>query len=102
MPSALNAADPHAALQREDRGRRARPARPSDVHASRTTTIPELVALSVSTGFSRFPVCGTDLDDVVGVVHVKDVYRVPFDERTSATVGVGHDRAVRRARERAT
>jgi CBS domain containing-hemolysin-like protein len=49
--------------------------------------IPELVALSVSTGFSRFPVCGTDLDDVVGVVHVKDVYSVPFDERESATVG---------------
>jgi CBS domain containing-hemolysin-like protein len=49
--------------------------------------IPELVALSLSTGFSRFPVCGTDLDDVVGVVHVKDVYRVPFEERTSATVG---------------
>jgi CBS domain containing-hemolysin-like protein len=49
--------------------------------------IPELVALSVSTGSSRFPVCGTDLDDVVGVVHVKDVYRLPFDERSSATVG---------------
>ncbi len=49
--------------------------------------IPELVTLSVSTGFSRFPVCGTDLDDVVGVVHVKDVYRVPFDERASVTVG---------------
>jgi CBS domain containing-hemolysin-like protein len=49
--------------------------------------IPELVALSLSTGFSRFPVCGTDLDDVVGVVHVKDVYSVPFEERTTATVG---------------
>jgi CBS domain containing-hemolysin-like protein len=49
--------------------------------------IPELVALSVSTGFSRFPVCGTDLDDVVGVVHVKDVFSVPFDLRESATVG---------------
>jgi CBS domain containing-hemolysin-like protein len=49
-------------------------------------SIPDLVSLSVSTGNSRFPVCGTDLDDVVGVVHVKDVYRVPFDERSSATV----------------
>jgi len=49
--------------------------------------IPELVTLAVSTGYSRFPVCGTDLDDVVGVVHVKDVYRVPFDERASVTVG---------------
>jgi CBS domain containing-hemolysin-like protein len=49
--------------------------------------IPELVTLAVSTGYSRFPVCGTDLDDVVGVVHVKDVYRVPFEERASVTVG---------------
>lgn len=50
------------------------------------TTVPDLVALSVSTGFSRFPVCGADLDDVVGVVHVKDVYRVPFERRASSTV----------------
>jgi CBS domain containing-hemolysin-like protein len=49
-------------------------------------TIPDLVSNAVSTGFSRFPVCGTDLDDVVGVVHVKDVYRLPFDERATATV----------------
>jgi CBS domain containing-hemolysin-like protein len=49
-------------------------------------TVPELVALSLSTGFSRFPVCGTDLDDVVGVVHVKDTYRLPFEERETATV----------------
>ncbi len=50
------------------------------------TTVPELVSLSVATGFSRFPVCGTDLDDVVGVVHVKDAYRVPFEDRATATV----------------
>jgi CBS domain containing-hemolysin-like protein len=50
-------------------------------------TIPEVVALSLSTGFSRFPVCGTDLDDVVGVVHVKDVYRVPFEDRSTVSIG---------------
>jgi CBS domain containing-hemolysin-like protein len=49
-------------------------------------SIAELVALSVSTGFSRFPVCGTDPDDVVGVVHVKDVYRLPVEQRAMATV----------------
>jgi CBS domain containing-hemolysin-like protein len=32
-------------------------------------------------------VCGADLDDVVGVVHVKDVYRVPIGEREHTTVG---------------
>jgi len=49
-------------------------------------TIPTLIARSLETGFSRFPVCGTDLDDVVGVVHVKDVYRIPAPDRASAPV----------------
>ena len=49
-------------------------------------SIPTLVSLSLTTGFSRFPVCGTDLDDVVGVVHVKDVYRIPVNDRAGATV----------------
>ncbi|MEY2403964.1 MAG: magnesium and cobalt exporter, family, partial [Acidimicrobiaceae bacterium] len=49
-------------------------------------TIPTLISRSLETGFSRFPVCGTDLDDVVGVVHVKDVYRLPVNRRAEATV----------------
>ncbi len=49
-------------------------------------TIAELIERSMSTGFSRFPVCRDDLDDVVGVVHVKDVYRLPYERRASATV----------------
>jgi CBS domain containing-hemolysin-like protein len=49
-------------------------------------TIPTLIARSLETGYSRFPVCGMDLDDIVGVVHVKDVYRIPIDQRTEATV----------------
>jgi len=49
-------------------------------------TIPTLIARSLETGFSRFPVCGTDLDDIVGVVHVKDVYRLPVEQRPNATV----------------
>ncbi len=48
--------------------------------------IAELVATSVATGLSRFPVCGDDLDEVVGVVHVKDVYRVPAPERPATSV----------------
>jgi CBS domain containing-hemolysin-like protein len=32
-------------------------------------------------------VCGVDLDDVVGVVHVKDVYRIDPNARSTATVG---------------
>jgi len=49
-------------------------------------TLAELVARAVETGHSRFPVTGSDIDDVVGVVHVKDVYRVAIDERASTEV----------------
>jgi CBS domain containing-hemolysin-like protein len=41
---------------------------------------------AVATGHSRFPVVGADLDDVRGVVHVKDVYRVPYEERAARPV----------------
>ena len=50
------------------------------------SSISDLVALARSTGHSRFPVVGADLDDVRGVVHVKDVYRVPSDERSQRSI----------------
>jgi CBS domain containing-hemolysin-like protein len=49
-------------------------------------TIADLVRVSVTTGYSRFPVCRDDLDDVVGTVHVKDVYRLPIEGRSQAKV----------------
>lgn len=49
-------------------------------------TAADLVDLSLRSGHSRFPVCRDDLDTVVGVVHVKDVYRVSIDERATAPV----------------
>ena len=49
-------------------------------------TVAGLAARAVATGHSRFPVVGADLDDVRGVVHVKDVYRIPFAERATAPV----------------
>lgn len=48
--------------------------------------VAQLVQLSVETGYSRFPIYGTDLDDVRGVVHVRRAHRVPRAER--ATTGV--------------
>lgn len=51
------------------------------------TTVEELAGVSVATGFSRFPVIGADLDDVVGVVTVKSIYEVPADQRATTTVG---------------
>ena len=40
-----------------------------------------LVRLSLDSGHSRFPVYGVDLDDIVGVVHVKSLYGRPAAER---------------------
>ena len=50
------------------------------------STVADVAARAIATGHSRFPVVGADLDDVRGVVHAKDVYRVPFDERTERSI----------------
>jgi CBS domain containing-hemolysin-like protein len=49
-------------------------------------SVEELVAASASTGLSRFPVHGSDVDDIVGVVHVKDVLTVAREQRASTQV----------------
>jgi CBS domain containing-hemolysin-like protein len=49
-------------------------------------TVQDLAEKAVATGHSRFPVIGVDLDDVRGVVHVKDVYGVPFAARATTPV----------------
>jgi len=52
------------------------------VHA----TVTDLVLLSVETGHSRFPLYGTDLDDVRGVVHVRRAHTVPRSSRDTTSV----------------
>ncbi len=44
-------------------------------------TAADVVALSRTTGHSRFPVVGSDLDDVLGVVHLKHAVAVPREQR---------------------
>ncbi len=51
-----------------------------------SATVADLVRLAIDTGYSRFPVTGTDLDDVVGVVHVKTVHDVAAADRDTARV----------------
>jgi CBS domain containing-hemolysin-like protein len=46
-------------------------------------TTGDLLDASEETGLSRFPVTGDDIDDIVGVVHVKDVLGLPPDRRRS-------------------
>ncbi|MCQ6273220.1 hemolysin family protein [Pseudarthrobacter sp. R1] len=48
-------------------------------------TAEQILPLSASTGYSRFPVIGRDRDDVVGVLHVKQAFAVPLDERSNVT-----------------
>jgi CBS domain containing-hemolysin-like protein len=45
-----------------------------------------LLEQSNATGLSRFPVIATDLDDIVGVVHVKSLIDVPFEERSGVAM----------------
>lgn len=46
-----------------------------------------LVDTARQTGFSRFPVYGGDLDDVRGVVHVKQAFALPAAQRAMIKVG---------------
>jgi CBS domain containing-hemolysin-like protein len=50
-------------------------------------TVLALVDAARRTGFSRFPVYGSDLDDVRGVVHVKQAFRVPAHQRGMTPAG---------------
>ena len=67
----------------------------SDVMTPRTglwtlrasATAAEIIAAAVESGNSRFPVYGSDLDEVTGVVHVKHAVSVPEEERDRRTAG---------------
>nr|WP_156756316.1 hemolysin family protein [Actinokineospora pegani] len=50
-------------------------------------TVADLVSLARATGHSRFPVHGGDLDEIRGVVHVKQVFSVPAAVRQTTRVG---------------
>lgn len=49
-------------------------------------SVSDLVALASETGHSRFPVFGADLDDVRGIVHIRAVHTVSFDDRPTTPV----------------
>ena len=52
-----------------------------------SATAAEVITAAIESGNSRFPVYGSDLDEVTGVVHVKHAVAVPEDERGSRTAG---------------
>ena len=59
-------------------------------------TVADLVALSIESGHSRFPVVRGDLDDTIGLVHVKQALTVPAERRATVTVAVGPARCLPR------
>ena len=56
------------------------------VALQKDSTIADLVATAAETGFSRFPIVDGDLDQTVGIVHVKQVFQVPAGERARTPV----------------
>jgi CBS domain containing-hemolysin-like protein len=44
-------------------------------------TVADLVTAAAESGFSRFPIVDGDLDETVGIVHVKQVFAIPRTER---------------------
>jgi CBS domain containing-hemolysin-like protein len=61
--------------------------RVSVVGLSRHDSIAELRRISVATGHSRFPVFDEGIDDIVGIVHVKDSITVPESRIPVTPVG---------------
>ena len=55
--------------------------RTSMVALRHSGTVSDLVQSAKESGHSRFPVIGADLDDIVGMVEVKDVFSLTTDDR---------------------
>jgi CBS domain containing-hemolysin-like protein len=56
------------------------------VWIERTKSVPQALALALRSGFSRIPVIGENVDDIVGIVYLKDLSRRAQDgERARAT-----------------
>ena len=58
--------------------------RTSMVVLERSAKISDLVKACKESGYSRFPVVGDDIDDIVGIVEVRDVFAITAAGRESA------------------
>jgi CBS domain containing-hemolysin-like protein len=56
------------------------------VFIERGKTLRQALSLGLRSGFSRIPVVGEGLDDVVGLVYLKDVARRSFDHRDAESI----------------
>ncbi|MCU1580459.1 MAG: putative integral rane protein [Rhodoglobus sp.] len=69
--------------------------RPRVASIDRTDSAQEVVELARRTGFSRFPVIDDSIDDVVGIVHVKQAVAVPREKRADVPVSALQSDALR-------
>ena len=53
-----------------------------------TKTVPQAMALALRSGFSRIPVIGENVDDIIGVVYLKDLARRSQDSERARTTTV--------------
>lgn len=60
--------------------------RPRVKSVDRTDTAADVIELARTTGLSRFPVTDDSVDDVVGIVHVKQAVAVPREKRADVPV----------------
>lgn len=44
-------------------------------------SVADLMSVAIRTGYSRFPIVEGDLDETIGVVHIKQVFSIPREER---------------------
>ncbi|MDT4934263.1 MAG: magnesium and cobalt exporter, family, partial [Pseudonocardiales bacterium] len=58
------------------------------VWIEQTKTVPQALALALRSGFSRVPVVGENVDDVIGIVYLKDLARRAQDAERSRTTRV--------------
>jgi CBS domain containing-hemolysin-like protein len=55
------------------------------VYIERDKTLRQAVSLALRSGFSRIPVVGEDVDDVVGILYLKDAIRRMYDNSNAQT-----------------
>lgn len=60
--------------------------RPRLASVEKTDSAHDVVLLAAKTGFSRFPVVDESIDDVVGLVHIKQAVAVPREKRAEVPV----------------
>ncbi|MEO8528804.1 MAG: hemolysin family protein [Pseudolysinimonas sp.] len=69
--------------------------RPKISGISRTDSAEAVIALARATGYSRFPVFDEDVDDITGLVHLKQAVAVPRERRAEVPVMALQSEALR-------